>query len=424
MGSELPVRWEAELLENCVSAIIDYRGKSPRKTSAGVPLITAKIVKDGRIEPPTEFIADADYDAWMRRGLPDSGDVLITTEAPLGEVAQLDDTQVALAQRLILLRGDPGRLQNDYLKYALQSSFVQSQLKARSTGTTVLGIRQSELRKVVLPLPPLGEQRRIADTLGALDDKIELSRRMNRTLESIARAIFQSWFVDFDPVRKKMEGGEVGLPSDLATLFPESLEESAIGFVPRGWPVVPLSSLVHVNPKYQLARGSLTPYVEMSGLPTDGARVTQRRLREFTTGTRFRNGDVLVARITPCLENGKTALVDFLDSDVTAWGSTEFLVLRPHELIPSEYIYCLSRSNAFRDYAVGSMNGSSGRQRVPVEALERLPIVQPPDGLLRAFGHVAHSAVAFMAENDRQSESLAELRDCLLPKLLSGEISM
>jgi type I restriction enzyme S subunit len=210
MSSELPVGWEAKPLENCVSAIIDYRGKSPRKTSAGVPLITAKIVKDGRIEPPTEFIADADYDAWMRRGLPESGDVLITTEAPLGEVAQLDDTKVALAQRLILLRGDPARLQNDYLKYALQSSFIQSQLKARSTGTTVLGIRQSELRKVILPLPPPGEQRRIADTLGALDDKIELNRRINNTLEAIARAIFKSWFVDFDPVRKKMEGGGGG----------------------------------------------------------------------------------------------------------------------------------------------------------------------------------------------------------------------
>jgi len=291
-------------------------------------------------------------------------------------------------------------------------------------GTSNPSLSRDTFGAQAVPLPPLREQKRIARILSALDDRIQLNHHTNHALESIARAIFKSWFVDFDPVRKKMEGGDPGLPPDLAALFPNSLEESVMGRVPSGWPVVPLSSLVDVNPKYQLTYGSLVPYVEMSGLPTDGARVTQRRLREFTSGSRFRNGDVLVARITPCLENGKTALVDFLDRDVTAWGSTEFLVLRPHESIPTEYVYCLSRTDAFRDYAVGNMNGSSGRQRVPVEALERLPIVQPPDGLLGAFGQVARSAVALMAENDRQSESLAALRACLLPKLLLGEISL
>jgi len=144
--------WRSLPLEEAMDAIIDYRGKSPRKTPFGVPLITAKVVKDGRILPPTEFIDPADYDEWMRRGLPRAGDVLITTEAPLGEVAQLDGRKVALAQRLIALRGKQDVLDSTFLKFLLQSQRVQDSLKARSTGTTVAGIRQSELRRIELLL--------------------------------------------------------------------------------------------------------------------------------------------------------------------------------------------------------------------------------------------------------------------------------
>ena len=130
-----------------------------------------------------------------RRGLPQPGDIVMTTEAPLGEIAQLGSSRVALAQRLITLRGKNAILDNTFLKFLMQSAEVQNQLRARATGTTVLGIKQRELRKVVLTLPSLPEQRAIAHILGALDDKVELNRQMNETLESIARATFKSWFI-------------------------------------------------------------------------------------------------------------------------------------------------------------------------------------------------------------------------------------
>lgn len=117
--------WRVFQLEDCMDAIIDYRGKSPNKTTSGVPLITAKVIKNGRIEQPDEFIAEEDYEAWMSRGLPRAGDVVMTTEAPLGEVAQLDGRKVALAQRIITLRGKQGVLDQDFLKYLLQSQQVQ-----------------------------------------------------------------------------------------------------------------------------------------------------------------------------------------------------------------------------------------------------------------------------------------------------------
>ena len=160
--------WTAVLLEDCMDAVIDYRGKTPEKTTSGIPLITAKIVKGGRIETPNEFIAIDDYAVWMRRGVPKAGDVVLTTEAPLGEVAQLGNERVALAQRLIALRGKTGLLDNGFLKFLMQSEDVQEQLRARASGTTVLGIKQSELRKVLLTLPPLDEQRAIAHILGCL----------------------------------------------------------------------------------------------------------------------------------------------------------------------------------------------------------------------------------------------------------------
>ena len=186
-------------LEECLDALIDYRGKTPVKTESGIPLITAKIIKGGRIETPTEFIARDNYDAWMRRGIPKSGDVVLTVEAPLGEVAQLGHETVALAQRVVTLRGKVDVLDSTYLLYLLQTDEMQSKLKARATGTTVLGIKQSELRKVELQLPPIAMQVSAAATLKALDDRIALLRETNATLEAIAQAMFKSWFVDFDP---------------------------------------------------------------------------------------------------------------------------------------------------------------------------------------------------------------------------------
>lgn len=145
-------------IEIALDRIIDYRGKTPVKTKSGIPLVTAKIIKQGRILEPKEFIASEDYDSWMRRGLPQEGDVLFTTEAPLGEVAQIEDPKIALAQRVLLLRGRKDFLDNCFLMAILKTPFVTQQLLSRASGSTVKGIRQSEFRKVEIPIPPYHEQ--------------------------------------------------------------------------------------------------------------------------------------------------------------------------------------------------------------------------------------------------------------------------
>ena len=405
-----------------MAAIIDYRGKTPRKTSSGIPLITAKIVKGGQIKTPTEFIATEDYDSWMRRGIPRSGDVVVTTEAPLGEVAQLNDQCVALAQRLILLRGKSGILDNRFLKFLMQSDDVQDQLRARATGTTVLGIKQKELRQIELALPPISEQRAIAHILGTLDDKIELNRRMNETLEEMARALFKSWFVDFDPVRAKMEGRDTGLPPDVADLFPERLVESELGEIPEGWEVVSLPEMIEVNPPRSLRKGEVAPYLDMANMPTRGHVPDTVIDRPFGSGMRFTNGDTLVARITPCLENGKTAYVDFLGHDKIGWGSTEYIVMRPMPPLPNEFAYCLARSTGFREFAIQNMTGTSGRQRVPAKALSQFLLSLPPEPIAVRFGKVVQPLFIRASDAVRESRTLAALRDALLPKLISGEM--
>nr|WP_277883458.1 N-6 DNA methylase [Nostoc flagelliforme] len=165
--------------------------------------------------------------------------------------------------------------------------------------------------------------------LGTLDDKIELNQQINHTLEAIARALFKSWFIDFDPVRAKIDGRQpAGMDAETAALFPDEFEDSA-GKIPNGWKTVPLSEVIEVNPRRSLTQGKLAPYLDMQNMPTQGHRPNGWIYREFSSGTKFIQGDTLLARITPCLENGKTAFIDFLPEGEVGWGSTEYIILRP-----------------------------------------------------------------------------------------------
>ena len=423
MMFDFPNGWQLRSVEDSMKAIIDYRGKTPRKTLSGVPLITARIVKDGRIMTPTEFIASKSYDSWMNRGLPEPGDVVMTTEAPLGEIAQINSCKVALGQRLITLRVKPDLLNNTYLKFAMQAAFVQNQLKARSTGTTVLGISQRELRKVEIPLPPLPEQRRIAHILGTLDNKIELNRQMNETLEATARAIFKSWFVDFDPVKAKIEGRKLPcMDTETAALFPLAFQDSPLGKIPHGWQVLPLPEVIEVNPRRVLKKGTIAPYLHMQNLPTQGHRPNDWTYREFNSGTKFTNGDTLLARITPCLENGKTGFVDFLDEDEVGWGSTEYIILRPKPPLPVEFGYYLARSDDLRMFAIHNMIGTTGRQRVPASCFDYYQFAVPSAPIAQKFSKIVKPLMEKIRVNNQQSHTLSQIRDTLLPKLLSGEI--
>ena len=307
-----------------------------------------------------------------------------------------------------------------YLLRYLKPNFVAI---ARNKQTTGLGhVTKHDLENIKAALPDIHEQRVIAHVLGTLDDKIDLNRRMNETLEAMARALFKSWFVDFDPVRAKMEGRDTGLPKPIADLFPDQMIESELGLIPDGWEVFPLSKVIEINPTRALRKGEVAPYLDMANMPTKGHVPHAVVHRQFGSGMRFINGDTLVARITPCLENGKTACVDFLQHGETGWGSTEYIVLRPMPPFPNEFAYYLARSTRFREFAIQNMTGTSGRQRAPAAALSKFPLTAAPTSVAECFGKFVRPLTIRASESEQESRTLAALRDTLLPKLISGEL--
>jgi type I restriction enzyme S subunit len=292
-------------------------------------------------------------------------------------------------------------------------------------GSVYTNVSKSRFEGIELTLPPLPTQRAIAHVLGTLDDLIELNRDTNEILEEMARALFKSWFVDFDPVRAKLEGRPpAGMDAATAALFPDHFQDSELGQIPKGWEVRPLPEVIEVNPRRILKSGVIAPYLDMKNLPTRGHSADEVVDRVFTSGTKFQNGDTLLARITPCLENGKTGYVDFLADGQVGWGSTEYIVLSPKPPLPPQYGYLLARSDALRTHAIKNMTGTSGRQRVPSECFNTFLLAIPSEPQLAyRFDELTSPLMAMIKANADESRDLANLRDTLLPKLLSGEIS-
>jgi type I restriction enzyme S subunit len=419
--------WTTLPLEDCMAAIIDYRGKSPEKTTFGVPLVTAKIVKGGRIEKPEEFIAEADFDDWMRRGMPKPGDIVMTTEAPLGEVAQLDGRKVALAQRVITLRGKPDVLDNTFLKFLLQSNPVQEELHSRGTGTTVVGIRQSELRKVSLTLPPLAEQKAIAAVLGALDDKIECNRRMNATLEAMARALFQSWFVDFDPVRAKLDGRPpAALDPATAALFPDSFQDSEAGHIPKCWTLQPVGEVVDcvgggtpstAEPKYwEGGTHHWTTPKDFSSLQAPILLDTDRKLTD--SGIAKISSGLLPAGTLLLSSRAPVGYLAIAGMPVAI--NQGFIALKCNERVTNFFMlnWCQTNMAEIESRATGTTFAEISKQN-----FRPIRVVLPPKELMAAFTAKVAPLYAQITANLHQSHTLATLRDTLLPKLLRGEIS-
>ena len=358
-----------------------------------------------------------------------NGDTLMARITPClenGKTARYkpsgDQQQAHGSTEFIVLRGRPGTTTDDFTYYLTQWEEVRQYAIGQMTGTSGRQrVPADSLAHLTVPIPPLPKQQAIAHILGTLDDKIELNRRMNQTLEAMARAIFQDWFVDFGPVRAKLEGLEPYLPPELWDLFPDDFVDSELGEIPQGWEVKPLEQFVDLNPREPLKKGTLAPYLDMGALPTTGSTTDPPVLRDFTSGTRFRNGDALLARITPCLENGKTGFVQSIPEGVAGWGSTEFIVMRSIPPVPSEFAYLLARDSGFRSHAIQSMTGTSGRQRVQTEALASYSLPCPPVDYWEAFGSVAKETFEKVKSNRDEIANLTAQRDLLLPKLVSGQ---
>lgn len=279
-------------------------------------------------------------------------------------------------------------IDSEYLYYYFCLEETKQFVRNIAVGATMPSINTKLLGEVVVTFPELEQQKRISGILSAIDSKIEVNQKINDNLQ-------QQAFAAFDNLVANAENTDCNM-SDYAFL----------------------------NPKRALAKNQMARSIDMSRLSTSRAFPSGWEMKPFAGGMRFTNGDTLLARITPCLENGKTAFIDFLDDGEVAFGSTEYIVLAPKNDTPPEMLYCLARNPAFIDYAVKNMNGSSGRQRVSAETVGqyRLPLFDKHS--LSIFREVVSPMFLKMRYNSLENMRLAELRDELLPKLMSGEIGV
>jgi type I restriction enzyme S subunit len=282
----------------------------------------------------------------------------------------------------------------DFIYYAL--TFISPELRSvghHSTAVPIINKTDFSLFKIRTPKDK-NIQTKIASILSSLDDKIELNRQTNQTLEAIAQTLFQEMCVP--------KGEEL----------------------PEGWRVVKLRDVVEINPKLSLKKGSISKYIEMKDLSENSMIIKRCVDREFASGSKFQNGDTLLARITPCLENGKTGMVNLLDGDEVGWGSTEFIVLREKKGLGKYFVYCLARTNTFREYAIQSMVGSSGRQRVVDSILADFDLDIPTESILGDFHNIVKPMFVQIFSLEQENQTLIALRDSLLPKLMKGEIEI
>ncbi len=242
------------------------------------------------------------------------------------------------------------------------------------------------------------------NALSSYDDLIDNNHRRIQLLEESAQLLYKEWFVHLR--------------------FPGHEHVKITNGVPEGWEPCLLPHVIEVNPKERIEKGKEVAYVPMAALSETNMTVDVSRFekRNKHTNVKFRQHDVLLARITPCLENGKTGYVHFLKEDEQACGSTEFIVLRGKR-VSSAFVYCLARSEHFRETAIQSMTGSSGRQRVQASSLADYSVPLPPQHLLEMFDEVAMQAFEQVGVLMAQNERLAKARDLLLPKLMSGELA-
>jgi type I restriction enzyme, S subunit len=420
--ARFPQHWKRSSLHSLARWVNGIAFRDIQFSSRGMPIVKIAEIKGG-ISGQTKFTEQTFDDAVRVRagdllfswsGQPETSIDVFWWRGPAGWLNQ-HVFRVTPADHI-----DPTFFY--YLLRYLKPNFVGI---ARNKQTTGLGhVTKLDLQNIQAAHPEPPEQRAIASFLGALDDKIEVNRRTNETMEAIARALFTSWFVDFDPVRAKAARRDTGLPDSISRLFPARLTTSELGETPEGWKPASLPDAVEVNPTRSLRKGTMAPYLDMANMPTRGHSPDSVIDRPFGSGMKFINGDTLVARITPCLENGKTAFVDCLKDGQVGWGSTEFIVLRPKPPLPPEFAYCLARSPEFRDFAIQSMTGSSGRQRVPAEALSHFLLPVAPAPIAELFGRIVGPLVARASAAARESRTLGALRDALLPQLMSGELRL
>jgi type I restriction enzyme S subunit len=401
----------------------------------GVLFIRGGDIADGRVITERLRTITREVSQQYRRTQLRGGEIVVSLVGNPGQVAVVPATlkgaNIARQAGLIRLRED---VNTRFVKYFLSSRTGQEALGAHSLGSVQQVINLRDLKKVRVPIPPLPEQRAIAHILGTLDDKIELSRRMSETLEAMARALFQSWFVDFGPVRARAEGRDPGLPKPLADLFPARLVDSELGEIPEGWEVRSLGDIADLDKglSYKgegLVREGGLPLINL-GCFAGGGRFKTDSVKRYSGPYRHRHvvraGDLVIAN-TDMTQNrvvlGSPALLPALANEREYLFSHHTFAVRFKSGAGQwkSFVYFSLLRPEFREIAEGYATGTTVLA-LPRDGVLRYQLVLPADELRAVFERHIGALLSKAEKAGRQNDTLGRLRDALLPKLVSGDL--
>jgi type I restriction enzyme S subunit len=409
--------------------VFDGPHATPKTVGEGPVFLGIGALQDGRINlGETRHVTPEDYVKWTRRVEPQPGDVVFSYETRLGQAAIIPEgLKCCLGRRMGLVRIDRSRMLPRFFLYTYIAPHFQEFLRSRTVhGATVDRILLTEFPEFPFPCPSLSEQERITSLLGALDDKIELNRRTNETLEAMARALFKDWFVDFGPTRAKQEGRGPYLAPELWSLFPERLDSEG---KPEGWKETQLSELTSKIGSGATPRGGSAVYAQQGvtlvrsqnvyddGFVWDGLVRIDDAAAQKLIGVTVEDTDVLInitgASILRC------CIVD--PAVLPARVNQHVAIVRACSGVPPAFVLLHLRDQRTRDYLMG-MNAGASREAITKGHIESVPVLAPGRALLGEFHGLVSPLFNRLFANRAESRTLAQTRDLLLPKLMSGEI--
>lgn len=383
------------------------RGITPRYTeNDGIIVISQKCIRDGRLSFGLSRFTANDTK------IPDdkyivNGDILInsTGTGTLGRVSYVENTTcpITVDTHVTILRVD-NKIYSKFLYFYL--FYNEGYIASLGRGATNQQELNSEaIKGIHIPDLPFSSQCKIADILSNYDNLIENNIQQIKLMEEAIQLLYYEWFIKL--------------------CYPGHEEIVKVDGIPQGWERKTLEEVIEFDPTIKTEKDSVYKFLPMSALNENSMTIKFDMLesRNNNSGSKFENDDTLLARITPCLENGKTAFVNFLNEDEVAIGSTEFIVMRSLKLNPY-LVYCLARTDRFREIAIKSMVGASGRQRVQRKVLEKMDYNLPTSKLINEFGETVGPLFKNIRVLQRQIQSLRQARDMLLPKLMSGTIEV
>ena len=428
--------WPVMSLREAGISLIDCEHRTPPASDDGYPYAGIPQIKDGRVDlGGARRIAREHFREWTRKANPRPFDVVLSRRCNPGDTGFVSarSSEFALGQNLVLLRADGEEILKPFLRWLVRSPEWWNQIaKYLNVGAVFDSLKCVDIPEFVLPIPPLPDQRVISRILGTLDDKIELNRRVNATLETMAQALFRSWFVDFDPVRARMEGRDTGLPKEIADLLPDRLVDSDGGEAPEGWPIENLAShfevMKGVSYKGSGLRGDGMPLHNLNSIH-EGGGYKYEGIKfysgEYAERHSVRPGDVIVANTEQGHDRlliGYAAIVPGLFG-TSGIASHHIYRLRPRSTswLSTRFLHFLLNSARMHDLVSGYANGTTVNM-LPTDGVQRPSFVVPPRALVEAFDLLASCAEQRREQAVCESRTLTVVREALLPKLVSGEM--